>query len=128
MDQLFKLGKGLIKGGGSHGGHHSGGGGGYYDPNYPAQPHGAGGYYPNNQPGYTHGAYAGGYQPDPYHNQPAYGAYSNQPHGGYNTQPHYGPGAHGGGLHGPMAVFKSFDKDGDGQITENGSLNNLNKN
>jgi hypothetical protein len=123
MDQLFKLGKGLIKGGG-HSSHHNGV---YYDPNYPPQQH-AGGHYPNNsynQPGGYGGAPyggAGGYQPDPYHGnngygQPAYGGYNNQPYGGYNNnQPHHG----GGGIHGPMAIFKTFDKDGDGQITENG--------
>jgi hypothetical protein len=93
MDQLFKLGKDLIKGGGrpQHG-NHSG-----YPPNQ-------GGYYPSPQeqgPYMNNGGY--GYGPGPA--QPGYG---------YPPQQGYG-GHHGGGMN-PLAKLKMFDRDGDGMI------------
>lgn len=142
MDQLFKMGKSLMKGGsnGSHGGDY-GGQQPYYGPGG-QQP---GGYYgqPGQQQPYGQGGYGGGaYGSDPncgaggYSNsnsfQPIYGGpgqqqhYGGQPQGGYGGYGHgsagygHGSGGHGhGNLHGPMAIFKKFDKDHDGNITEN---------
>ena len=83
-----------------------------------------------------------GYQPQPtygsypqYGGQPPYGVQSAIPQYTYN-QHHpmsnsYGPNPNNGNyyggnagpnLHGPMAILKVFDKDGDGKITENGKL------
>jgi hypothetical protein len=59
------------------------------------------------------------------YNQSNYGysdPYNNQQYGGggnYNQQPYYGSGGGGGGL-GPMSILRTFDRDGDGRITENG--------
>jgi hypothetical protein len=59
--------------------------------------------------------------------QPYYGAHahygpgpSNYNQYGLTSNSNHGVGHHSGNLHGPMAIFKSFDKDGDGNITENG--------
>ena len=123
MDQIFKLGKGLIKGGGGHGN---------YNNNYPPandyynQPYGGGAGYNQGQGGYGQ-PYNQPYGSDPNYNYGAGGGYNNQaPMGGGAYGAGYGHhqgghlgNHHGGGL-GPMSILKAFDKDGDGMITQNG--------
>lgn len=159
MDQLFKMGKGIIKNqlnnkGGNHNNYHgdpysnqpySNSQYGYNQPQFPNHPGGppyAPPPAPYNQP--NNGPY-------PYSNMPPYpqpeGAplgfgspWNDQPNQSWNSPNHpsnYPPHpesmnyVHNNMSHnnqvskkdlGPMSVLKVFDKDGDGQITENGNI------
>jgi hypothetical protein len=117
IKKLKEFGKSLLKDG-----HHSSGNNNYnhhgnYNGNQPyygppgqQQYHGQQQYYSN--PGQQ------------YYGPPGQQSYGQQQYFGPSNYNHYGSssaGGHGGNLHGPMAIFKSFDKDGDGEM----SLNNF---
>jgi len=131
MDHLFSLGKEMLgkkgKNHGSHGNNYNSSydqyGNQYGNQGYNQPPYGA-----SNQP-YSPGSFQQpyGYNQPP---NPSYGYSPAPPPNHYGMQPGMGYGANNyGGHHGshhggfnPMAKFKAFDRDGDGQITENGNF------
>jgi hypothetical protein len=76
--------------------------------------YGRGGYGGYGGYNWSNYGYGGGYSSPNYNNNQQYGG------GYYNQQPYYGNASGNDG--GPMSILRAFDKDGDGQITENGIL------